>query len=415
MDVDFFSDDPRRKARPRLDDILIRGVDQLVIACCFCTAAGVQILQRHVSRLGKVGSFAVVSVAPPTDYAALADLHRSIPDNLFVHWGAFSPVEKKASAALMHSKVFYARAGNECWLWTGSHNLTGNATQGGNCEAAVLLHGTADEQPFMDALTHLQTCRNESTLYDPNSLPPGGADRADLLAIHAETDVVPTDPLPWHIHLCLNTADFDQLLDPPADVRLFLYPRGSLHGGWQHAAPIVAYSGSLTGLNLTARNPQTGHAGVLAEWRAATFSITEVHGVLVLGPDSPPGGSVTTQAVLNIAAQSPPDEILFSEEPKIVERMLEGERSLSSIDPDMKRFFDNKSVQGTQMVHLPIIGRRFVIKVPAYEARQRDFQKIQHQVSPELELPIELIEPSKRKLEKHHPFIIRARYRLSIE
>jgi len=38
--------------------------------------------------------------------------------------GAISPVEISVGAALMHSKVFYARAKDECWLWTGSHNLT---------------------------------------------------------------------------------------------------------------------------------------------------------------------------------------------------------------------------------------------------------------------------------------------------
>ena len=41
----------------------------------------------------------------------------------------------------MHSKVFFARAGEQCRLWTGSHNLTASAMQGVNCEAAVLVEG----------------------------------------------------------------------------------------------------------------------------------------------------------------------------------------------------------------------------------------------------------------------------------
>ncbi|MDB5388030.1 MAG: hypothetical protein JWM11_3676, partial [Planctomycetaceae bacterium] len=140
----------------------------------------------------------------------------------------------------MHSKVFYARSGRECWLWTGSHNLTGLATQGGNCEASVILNGTVDEQPFVDALQHLVACKNESKPYDPDEPSPNVTKRADVVVIHAETDSVPTDPLPWHVHLCLETSDFDELLGPPADVRLFLYPRGALGRGWQHVMPIAA-------------------------------------------------------------------------------------------------------------------------------------------------------------------------------
>jgi hypothetical protein len=42
----------------------------------------------------------------------------------------------------MHSKVFFAKNGQRCQLWAGSHNLTASASQGVNCEAAVLLDGT---------------------------------------------------------------------------------------------------------------------------------------------------------------------------------------------------------------------------------------------------------------------------------
>src|SRR5687767_13616620 len=105
MDVTFVANDPRLKARPLLDDILKRGVDQLAVAVTFCTGAGVELLLSHVPLLSRAGSFVVISAAPPTAYGDLARLNRAIPGNLFIHWGALAPFEKNVGAALMHSKV----------------------------------------------------------------------------------------------------------------------------------------------------------------------------------------------------------------------------------------------------------------------------------------------------------------------
>ena len=412
MDVEFYSDDPRRKSRPMLDQILTDGVDQLAIACAFCTGAGVEVLLRHTARLKNADSFVVVSAQPPTDYEGLERLHNQIPQNLFVHWGALSPYEKKVGAALMHSKVFFARAGDECWLWTGSHNLTGNATQGGNCEAAVILHGTADERPFIDAMKHLLACRNEATLYDPDTPAPESAERADLIAIHAETDAIPSTPLPWRIHLCLDSSDFDKLLGPPADVRLFLYPTGSLSFGWQDATPIAAYSGSLTGQNLTARNPRASLAGTPAEWNAADFGITESRGVLMVGPAAPPGPSVTTQVVLYIDATSESDEALFSEEPKLEMRPIPGEPRYSDIDLDMLRFFSRQSLDGLMLLNVPYVGRRLVVSVPGEDTRRSDLDRIRARLGTDAMVSIELTEAPRTRRERRHPFIVRIKYRL---
>jgi hypothetical protein len=412
MKVEFFADDPRKKSRAMLEQVLSQGVDQLAIACAFCTAAGIALLLRHASRLRNADSFAVVAAAPPTDYPALAELHRQIPGNLFVHWGNLSPFEKKVGAALMHSKVFYARAGRECWLWTGSHNLTGNATQGGNCEAAVILNGTTDEKPFVDAMQHLLACRNQATLYDPDSPPPGIAERVDILAVHVEADPIPTAPLPWHIQLCLDSAEFDELLEPPADVRLFFYRKGSLRNGWQSAAPSAAFSGSLTGKNLTARNPSARGAGTPAEWGAATFGITESRGFPMVSPPGPPGPLVTTQGIIHVDAASDPDESLFAEEPKVETELIPGEASLSEVDPDMRRFFQTKSLQGSMLVHVPFTGRRLVINLNEDDARTGDLEKIRAKIAPDRDIPIEFSRVSEARLEKRHPFIVRAKYRL---
>ena len=413
MEIEFLSCDPRSKARTRLDEVLSNGLDQLVIACAFCTAAGIELLSRHATRLSNKDSFLVVSVAPPTNYAELERLHLLMPSNLFVHWGALAPWELKNGAALMHSKVFYSRSGRNCWLWTGSHNLTANATQGGNCEAAILLRGTIDEKPFSDALEHLNACRNEATLYDPDLPPPGKLPRVDILVIHAEeAPWLPLRPLPWRFHLCLDSEEFDGLLAPPAEVRLFLYPKGSLCGGWQTVAPIAAYSGALTGVNFTAQNSSARGAGTTAAWREADFAVTEQGGVLAVVQNQLPGPSVTSQAVVSLDASSNLRETLFSVAPNLESQSLHGEVRWSEMDPDMRKFFRKSDVRGSELLHQPILRRSQVIRVQGDETRRNDFDKILLSLSPCRDIPIMVTEESEETRKKRHPFIVRAKYRL---
>lgn len=411
MQVEFFAANPQEKARQKLDALLNKGVDRLAIACAFCTAAGVEILQHHAPRLRKPNSFVVVAASLPTDYPALDKLHSRIPGNLFVHWGWALPEEKKLGPALMHSKVFYAEAGDDCWLWTGSHNLTGSATQGANLEAAVLLSGKRSEQPFVDAVLHLEACKTGAAMYDPEHVPPSPFERADFLVIHAESVPESTGSLPWHVHLSLDTPDFDELLSPPADVRLLLYPIGSLAGGWRYAMPFAAYSGSLTGQNLTARNPKTRRAGTSANWPAASYSIAETGGVLQLGPGTSPGAQVTTQAVLHILEPANAADTLFADKPKVEHVYIEGQRKLTTVDYDLRRFFRSSSIEGASLVHVPIIERRSVIRLPAAETRERDIPRLRNLLAPKRNLDVETTAPSDATQEKKHPFIAKVRYR----
>lgn len=368
MNVEFFSGDPRDPARSRLDEVLSKGVSQLAIACAFCTDAGVKLLERHLPQLQEEGSFVVVSAEWPTNYEALGRLHAAAPGKVFVHWGNLLPKEKKNSAALMHSKVFYARADDECWLWTGSHNLTGTATQGGNCEAAVILNGWFDEQPFVDAIKHLQAIKAESAPYDPNA-EAGGVEpeRVDILVIRAEVETVPSEALPWHIQLCLDTSSFDSLLRMPGEVRLVLYPRGSLKDGWQQAQPVGKFRGALTGLNFTGENPSARNTGSVADWPQAQFLISSAgdlaehldpaeRDVLVMGPPDKPDGSVQTQSAFTVTARSVDEEegekeYLLSSSPSVETELLEGKISLGPVDSDMRRFFTRDSIQRGMLVN----------------------------------------------------------------
>ncbi len=426
MQVQFFSSNPRQKARPELDEVLSHGVDQLVVACAYCTAAGVAVLKRHADKFKRPDSFAVLSATPPTDYEELAHLHNLIPGHLFMHWGTIYPYEKENGAALMHSKVFYARSGKECWLWTGSHNLTANATQGANCEAAVLLHGDASEQPFIDALAHLMACRDEAKPYDPSLLPMGSVEQADVLVIHAEIEPSiegeiksQSGNVSWYIHLCLATPEYDDWLRPPLPVQLFLYDENGLLRGWQYANPVAAYSGALTGLNLTENNPSARREGTPAQWRAANYSITETRGVLALGPDGPLSPQATTQAVIHIDERAKLGESHFSREPKLGIENEKGPARVLEVDPDVAEFYTRNSIRGHYLVLQPITGKHRVIRVPDDETRERDMEKIISRLTPSNEsfnrAELKIIRIPLDPRQKRHPFIQLARYRFRNE
>jgi hypothetical protein len=241
--------------------------------------------------------------------------------------------------------------------------------------------------------------------------PPDGSERVDIVTIHAETSAVPRTEFPWHVHLCLDTPEFDKMIAPPADVRLILYQQGSLHRGWRFEHPIAALDGSLTGQNLTERNPRAV-AGVQAEWQAAGFSITEDGGVLVFGPARPPKPSVTTQAVFSLNRSSNPEEILFSEAPRVEVQRIPGERTFLPVDPDMKRFYKKSSRVGDQLIHTPVVEHQRIIRVPAGELREVDRGKVQQLLSSDRPLAIRTVEDSETNREKRHPFIVRNKYRI---
>ena len=273
MNVRFIAADPRNRARPVLDTVLAYGTDQLAIACAFLTPGGVETLKRHAARLKLPDSFVVVAWEKPTSLDALNELHAFIPGKLYVHLGSLTPVERRVGPGLMHSKVFFARAGEQCRLWTGSHNLTASAMQGVNCEAAVLVEGTRGEAVFTDVLAHLNQCRVEALLFDPLNPPPPLAPEQTLV-IHAECGTA-LKPHPWFVHLRPDSlADYDKAMRPPAAVWLYLYiPRDA--SAWN--TPSICrgslfWHGTLcTALNFTERHPQ--HRGISADWSAADYVI----------------------------------------------------------------------------------------------------------------------------------------------
>ncbi len=315
MDITFFPSpsDPHGPARSTLDDLLSKGTTRIMVACAFCTGAGVAIMHRHLDRLRAPDSCLVISADNPTDIAAVNDLAKKAPGAVWLHKTGKLPREKGVGSALMHSKVFYSEAGDDCWLWVGSHNLTGRATTGANLEAALLLSGHRSDAPFQAARQHIEACRDEASPcpVEPPQLPDG--DSVDVVVIHSEAHELLGDPVPWHVGLGLQSAEYDWSLRPPATVRLYLYRPGELVRGWRRAAPWVSYGGTLTGLNFTDGHPL--YPGMAARWDDKHYSITEEQSVLQFSKPFPRATSIVTQAVITIENVAPSDEVFLPARP----------------------------------------------------------------------------------------------------
>lgn len=411
MEVTFFNTDPHGQARPELDQILSSGTDRIMIACAFCTGAGAAIIERHLPRLRKPGSCLVVSAECPTDVAAVNALAEAAPGAVWLHETDRRPYEKKVGSALMHSKVFYSEAGEQCWLWVGSHNLTGSATQGSNLEAAVLLAGHPWERVFVAAREHIEACRAEARPCPVNLPVAPLGEVVDGVEIHTESESIPTRAMPWHARLGLRSANFDSLLRPVLMVRLHLYAPGALARGWRTADPWASYAGSLTGLNLTDIHPE--NPGVRATWSEEHFAITEERGVLYFSETIPRSEGIVTQAVLNIDGIAPPGEVFLPIRPRTSSEDEVHSRSLGRVDPDLVRFFERSSLSDGHLIYDILRPGRLRWEFPLEDMRPREQEKLRldaERFDAEVSDLPEFVPPGLR-----HPFIRRIRFQLQTE
>ena len=404
MNVRFISADPRNRARPVLDAVLAYGTDQIAIACAFLTPGGVETLKRHATRLKLPDSFVVVAWDTPTSLDALNELHAFIPGKLYVHLGSLTPVERGVGPGLMHSKVFFARAGEQCRLWTGSHNLTASAMQGVNCEAAVLVEGTRGEAVFADALAHLNQCRAEALLFDPLNPPPPLIPEQTLV-IHAECHSA-LKPYPWFVHLRPDSTDYDKAMRPPATVWLYVYNPGTLRPGTRRPSAVAAYSGTLTALNFTETHPR--HRGISADWNAADYVIEFKGGVPCL-TEPTPHTSTPSQGVFRVEAKEATGTVWLTESPKPSLERVVGEQHVSQVDPEFRQFFTNKSLIGGQLLHQEYRSVKTVVRVPRKEVGFVEPAEILERLDtpPNAEIVID----EELKAEDKFAFIYRAKYR----
>lgn len=405
MKVCFVASDPRERANPILDSVLSAGSEQLAIACAFLTPGGVEVLRRHAGRLRLPSSFVVVSWDPPTSIDALNELHALMPGNLYVHLGAKTPVEQKVGPGLMHSKVFFSRGPNQCQLWTGSHNLTASATQGVNCEAAVLVEGDVGDPVFADALAHLNRCREEAIRFDPQN-PPTRRLAGQALVIHAECHAALKSP-PWFVHLRAPNTDYDRVMLPPVSVWLYLYDPGTLRAGRPRPEARVAYSGTLTALNFTEKHPKS--RGISADWNEADYVIDYERGVFCLGTPAS-HANTQTQGVFRVQTEEDPKTIWLSKSPAPTLERIASKPRISAIAPAFRKFFTKQSLSREGLVHQAYCNLRSVVLLPRTEVGPVEKPDLPERLPlpPGTELVIdETVKPGDKFV-----FIYRGRYRL---
>ncbi len=169
--VRFFHFAGHANARPQLDALLRSATRSFRSAVCFLTEPGSLLLRNHSDVLSRAGSFFVASVDWPTDLPSLLALHLKAPNRVYIHLGGSTPEEVRVGRALMHSKILLGEGEEFCQLWVGSHNLTGQAIEGGNIEAAIEMTAPLSSQPIQDAIAHLEVCRATAELFDPSQMP----------------------------------------------------------------------------------------------------------------------------------------------------------------------------------------------------------------------------------------------------
>jgi hypothetical protein len=321
-----------------------------------------------------------------------------------VHLGSLTPVERGLGAGLMHSKVFFAKAGNQCRLWTGSHNLTAMATQGGNREAAVLIEGTFDEPVFTDALAHLNECRAEAMLFDPLN-PPPAQQPEQTLVIHAECHTALKN-MPWFVHLRPAGTEYDKAMRPPAAVCLYLYEPNSLQLGRPRPTPTAVYSGTLTALNFTEHHPQ--YRGISADWSAANYVIEINHGIPCL-LKSRPHSTTPSQGVFCVEATESRDTVWLTESPEPKLERVVGDRKTSEIDPEYRKYFTKASLEGWGLVHQEYRSLKTTVRVPRKEVGNVEALDLQTKLR--MSDSVELLIDEAMEQDDKFTFIYRAKFR----
>ena len=331
MKIDFISPDPHGAADSRMDDVLAFGTDELAMAFCYLTEPGLDFIKPHALRLTQTANcFAVFSDEDSNKREVLWAAKDMLRDHVRYHRGGLSPQEYR-NGPRMHSKLIYARRGDTCRLWVGSHNLTRNALIGANIEAALCIEGLYSEQIFRDARSHLDRVFIGA---DPDpgpggTPPPPNPAIETLLHVHAECHeptALQCGNFPMHIELRLDVTDCDSALLPSPITHLYLYAPGDLAPSrWRSANPVAAYVGKLMGFNSIV--PGTTTTGTPATWPQTTYTIDNADGPPVLRKLPTAGHGILSQAMLSFLVQvSPPKAVHFSGSYSFKEQEAEGER-----------------------------------------------------------------------------------------
>ena len=85
MQAEFFHANPRQPALERVAEILAESDGTTMIAMCFISRTGTDLLTEHKNAFIKDESFIAVTARPPTDISAMIELGLAMPGKVWYH------------------------------------------------------------------------------------------------------------------------------------------------------------------------------------------------------------------------------------------------------------------------------------------------------------------------------------------
>ena len=286
MQAEFFHANPRQPALERIAEILAESDGTTMIAMCFISRTGTDLLTEHQKAFIKDESFIAVTARPPTDISAMIELGLAMPGKVWYHnvSGSTFDSENGVPAGVLHDKIIYTESGDQATLWVGSHNLTRNGVAGINIESAIILSGSKDKVPFIHARKHLQKIKKECTDVPPTTPKPPvrkelTLDRPVVIVectASPAVQVAMKERADYYFTIHLRHEDYDRLCIPPKDadkqVRLLVYNPGDLTAQGPKVDPQFIRRGEIHGINFTAKNRRKGRT---VRWRDISYCIEE--------------------------------------------------------------------------------------------------------------------------------------------
>jgi hypothetical protein len=285
----------------------------------------------------------------------------------------------------MHSKVVLAEGQEHCHLWVGSHNFTARAINGANFEAALVSTAAATAPTIVDAISHLEMCRDTAEPFDPADMdryreiqrqrwnPDWDVER-NVLVIHAETADYPTES-EFVVRVQIEPIELDPLIRNDRAVRLFLHEPGKLTPGQAvDYSKAALWHGEITAVVRTERHPR--HRGAQGEFPRANYDIDvpdlQTRPLLVAGGTS--AVAARTQAVIRLDRRGSGDDEMYSvgnKSPAEFDLASDAELELQPVDRDMRRFFTSESVRDEHLIYRPVEDVREKLIVRGYDETVR--------------------------------------------
>jgi hypothetical protein len=326
MKLQFFDSKPRRTLEPELRSLVLHA-RRLDAAVAFVTRPGTALIRQYVKSNPSGTARLVASVRFPTDLQELAKVEDDFPGTVFLHTGFLTPREEDAERGQFHSKIALLEFDDvERCVVIGSHNWTGNALQGHNLEAGMILRGQESDPIVIQVREHIDACiadsepfqRERLRFYEtiqrelhvgpraPDSDDFPGFEEFDALVIHAEDGTGQGLPRPMQLFVPVRDPDSRSFFADGRRVVVFVYPAGTLLGQNPPTASPIAYEGDVTMTNIVRDAP--------VNRREATCRINDLmRPVIDVLPDGtvPAPSGESSQVVIRLDDRGPTELPIF--------------------------------------------------------------------------------------------------------